>query len=153
MLDITLPIQHARCDGHSRRDFLRLGAVGALSLPALLQAQETPRPDRRAPRARSVILVYLGGGLSHHDSFDLKPDAPEEIRGIYRPIATNVPGTQIGELLPRMARVMDKVALVRSGAHNNDHHETATNWVMSGRFGTAFGDYPAIGAVVAHESG
>ena len=140
---------------NSRRDFLRIGAISTvgLTLPQLLQAQEADRPNRREARARSVILVYLGGGLSHHDSFDLKPEAPEEIRGIYRPIATNVPGTQIGELLPRMSQVMDKVALVRSGAHNNDHHETATNWVMSGRFGTPFGDYPAIGAVVSHQLG
>ncbi|MBI2808157.1 MAG: DUF1501 domain-containing protein [Planctomycetes bacterium] len=149
MLDIVLPTKNA-----TRRDFLRLGAVGTLglTLPALLHAQQA-QPNRREPRARSVILVYLGGGLSHHDSFDLKPEAPEEIRGIYRPISSNVPGTQIGELLPRMARVMDKVALVRSGAHNNDHHETATNWVMCGRFGSAFGDYPAIGAVVSHQLG
>lgn len=140
---------------NSRRDFLRIGAISTvgLTLPQLLQAQEADRPNRREARARSVILVYLGGGLSHHDSFDLKPEAPEEIRGIYRPIATNVPGTQIGELLPRISQVMDKVALVRSGAHNNDHHETATNWVMSGRFGTPFGDYPAIGAVVSHQLG
>ena len=156
MLDLVFPTKHTRCDGYSRRDFLRVGAVGAvgalgLTLPALLQAQT--QPNRREARARSVILVYLGGGLSHHDSFDLKPDAPEEIRGIYRPIATNVPGTQVGELLPRMARIMDKFALVRSGAHNNDHHETATNWVMSGRFGSAFGDFPAIGAVVSHQLG
>ncbi len=155
MLDIVFPTKHPRCDGQSRRDFLSIGAVGALglTLPTLLQAQAAPRPNRRDARARSVILVYLGGGLSHHDSFDLKPDAPEEIRGIYQPISTNVPGTQVGELLPRMARIMDKVALVRSGAHNNDHHETATNWVMSGRFGSAFGDFPAIGAVVSHQLG
>jgi hypothetical protein len=155
MIDIIFPNKTARCDGHTRRDFLRLGAVGAfgLTLPALLQAQATPSANRREARARSVILVYLGGGLSHHDSFDLKPEAPEEIRGIYRPIATNVPGTQVGELLPRMAKVMDKVALVRSGAHNNDHHETATNWVMSGRFGSPFGDFPAIGAVVSQQLG
>jgi len=117
------------------------------------QARANDTRSNAGPRARSVILVYLGGGLSHHDSFDLKPDAPAEIRGIYRPIASNVPGTQIGELLPRMSRVMDKVALVRSGAHNNDHHETATNWVMSGRFGSPFGDFPAIGAVVSHQLG
>jgi hypothetical protein len=151
MLDVVLNKQ-------TRRDFLRVGAVGTLglTLPAIYQAEargSTPGQNRRAARARSVILVYLGGGLSHHDSFDLKPDAPEEIRGIYRPIASNVPGTQVGELLPRMARVMDRVALVRSGAHNNDHHETATNWVMSGRFGSAFGDYPAIGSVVSHQLG
>jgi hypothetical protein len=64
-----------------------------------------------------------------------------------------VPGLRITDKLPLMAQVMDKVALVRSEAHNNDHHETATNWVMSGRFGSAFGDYPAMGAVVAHETG
>ena len=136
----------------SRRNFLRVGAVGSLSLASAFRAQAN-QPPRAQARARSVILVYLGGGLSHHDSFDMKPAAPEEVRGIYRPIATNVPGTHIGELLPRMSRTMDKVALVRSGAHNNDHHETATNWVMSGRFGSAFGDYPAIGAVVAHQLG
>ena len=139
----------------TRRSFLRLGAVGALALPRLFQSQargDAPA-GRREPRASSVILVYLGGGLSHHDSFDPKPEAPDTVRGIYSPMATNVPGTHIGELLPRMSRMMDKVALVRSGAHNNDHHETATNWVLSGRFGSPFGDYPAIGAVVAHQLG
>jgi hypothetical protein len=158
MLDIIFGRQKARCDGVTRRDFLRVGAIAGLglTLPRLLDAQaraNEPRSGGAGPRARSVILVYLGGGLSHHDSFDLKPDAPEEIRGVYRPIATSVPGTWIGNLLPRMARVMHKVALVRSGAHNNDHHETATNWVLSGRFGSPFGDYPAIGAVVSHELG
>src|SRR2546430_995146 len=133
----------------SRRQFLRVGAAGALSLPMLLANQGRAAHSK----AKSVILVYLGGGLSHHDSFDLKPEAPEEIRGKYRQIDSNVAGLKIGELLPRMAGCMDKVALVRSGAHNNDHHETATNWALSGRFGSAFGDYPAIGAVVAHETG
>jgi hypothetical protein len=156
MLDVIFGRGAVRCDGVSRRDFLRVGALGALglSLPSLLQieARAATKGGSKA-RAKSVILVYLGGGLSHHDSFDLKPEAPAEIRGKYRPIDTNVAGLRIGELLPRMARVMDKVALVRSGAHNNDHHETATNWVLSGRFGSAFGDYPAIGAVVAHDTG
>ncbi len=134
-----------------RRAFLRLGAVGGLglSLPGLLRAAF----ERRRARAKSVLLVYLGGGLSHHDSFDPKPEAPSEVRGKYSTIDTCVAGLRLGELLPRMARVMDRVALVRSGAHNNDHHETATNWVLSGRFGSAFGDYPAMGAVVAHETG
>jgi hypothetical protein len=142
-------------DSVSRRDFLRVGAISGLglTLPRILEAEATETGNRRRPRARSVILVYLGGGLSHHDSFDLKPDAPEQIRGIYQPIGTNVPGTHIGELLPRMAGIMDKVALVRSGAHNNDHHETATNWVLCGRFGSPFGDYPAMGAVAAQQLG
>jgi hypothetical protein len=157
VLDVFLGRRgRVRCDGVSRRDFVRVGALGALglTLPRLLQTEAVARAaERRGGRARSVILVYLGGGVSHHDSFDLKPQAPEEIRGIYRPINTSVPGLQIGELLPRMARVMHKVTLVRSGAHNNDHHETATNWVLSGRFGSPFGDYPAIGAVVAQQLG
>ncbi|MFO0879691.1 MAG: DUF1501 domain-containing protein [Gemmataceae bacterium] len=150
MLDIFLGRSRRRCDGLSRRDFLRVGAVGGLGLPTLLQAN--PSPSRHA-RARSVILVFLGGGLSHHDSFDPKPDAPAEIRGNYGTIGTSVPGLRVTEMLPRMAKTMHRVALVRSGAHNNDHHETATNWVLSGRFGSAFGDFPAMGAVVAHEAG
>src|SRR5436305_8952622 len=138
----------------SRRTLLRVGGLSTfgLALPDVLRA-EAVAPTKARSRARSVILVYLGGGLSHHDSFDMKPEAPPEIRGKYKPIATNVSGLHIGELLPCMAKAMDKVALVRSGAHNNDHHETATNWALSGRFGSAFGDYPAIGAVVAHETG
>jgi hypothetical protein len=157
MFDIVLGgARSKRCDGVSRRDFLRVGVLGALglTLPGYLRAREAaPARHGSKARAQSVILVYLGGGLSHHDSFDLKPDAPAEVRGKYRPIDTNVPGLRIGELLPHMARTMDKVRLVRSGAHNNDHHETATNWVLCGRFGSAFGDYPAMGAVVSHELG
>lgn len=155
MLDILLGVRdRVRCDGVSRRDFLRLGALGGLSLtlPNVLRLQAQAGNKRKA-RAKSVLLVYLGGGLSHHDSFDLKPDAPPEIRGKYTSIATNVPGLRIGEKLPLMAKVMNRLTLVRSGAHNNDHHETATNWVLCGRFGSAFGDYPAMGAVVAHELG
>lgn len=132
-----------------RRDFLRVGAVGGLSLAGALDASETSRKTR----AKSVLLVYLGGGLSHHDSFDPKPDAPPEVRGIYKTASTTVPGLTVTEMVPRLAKIMHKLSLVRSGAHNNDHHETATNWVLSGRFGSAFGDFPAMGAVVAHETG
>jgi len=144
--------------GFSRRSFLRVGGLAPLGigLPSLLAAEAARGADGGplpSGRAQSVLLVFLGGGLSHHDSFDPKPDASEEIRGKYQSIATNVPGLRIGELLPKMAQTMDKVCLVRSGAHNNDHHETATNWVLSGRFGTPFGDWPAMGAVAAHEFG
>lgn len=153
MLDFSLsPARHRLCSGPSRRDFLRIGALAplGLSLPQLLASEKAAAGK---PRAKSVILVFLGGGISHHDSFDPKPDAVEEIRGKYKSITTNVPGLNVTELLPNMAKVMDKVALVRSGSHENDHHETATNWVLSGRFGSLFGDHPAIGAVVAHETG
>ena len=145
MLDVRLTA--------NRRNFLRVGGLAGLgvSLASVLKAEAAG--GKANSRAKSVILVYLGGGMSHHDTFDPKPDAAEEIRGKYKAIATRVPGLNVGEKLPMMASVMDKIALVRSCSHNNDHHETATNWVLSGRFGTPFGDYPAIGAVVAHESG
>lgn len=150
MLDVRLNDRvHAHCDGLGRRDFLRIGAL----LPLGMSTGHLLAAAPAKARAKSVILVFLGGGLSHHDSFDLKPDAPAEIRGKYSGIKSNVTGLRVCELLPMMAKTMDKVTLVRSGAHNNDHHETASNWVLSGRFGSAFGDYPAIGAVVAHESG
>src|SRR6202035_3827234 len=132
MIDISLTGTRSRlCNGASRRDFLRVGGLGLLGLSTAnflaiqkALAGSTPAPANAAPggRAKSIILVYLGGGLSHHDSFDLKPDAPAEIRGKYNPIDSNVPGLRVGELLPHMAKTMDKVALVRSGAHNNDHH-------------------------------
>lgn len=155
MLDVSLSNRRSRlCNGYTRRDFLRVGALAplGLSLASFLGLQSAHAAPRHA-RAKSVILVFLGGGISHHDSFDPKPDAVEEIRGKYKTIPTNVAGLQVTELLPHMAKVMDKVALVRSGTHENDHHETASNWVLSGRFGSAFGDHPAIGAVVAHETG
>jgi hypothetical protein len=161
MLDISLASHRsALCSGVSRRDFLRVGALAplGLSLANVLSweralAGSTDAAMRKAPRAKSVLLVFLGGGISHHDSFDLKPDAVEEIRGKYTEIPTNVTGLKVGNLLPKMAQTMDKVCLVRSGAHDNDHHETATNWVLSGKFGTPFGDHPAMGAIVAHETG
>src|SRR5260370_14837179 len=140
MLDIIL----------GRRDFLRVGAIGALGLSALLRSEARAAKDRS--RAKSVLLVYLGGGLSHHDSFDLKPDAPAEVRGKYKPIDSNVTGLRVGELMKRMATCMDKVALVRSGAHNNDHHETATNWVLCGRFGSALRGSPSMGPGRAYDT-
>jgi hypothetical protein len=155
MLDLVMGKRgDVRCEGVSRRDFLRVGTLGGLglTLPGLLRNQARAGTKRGA-RAKSVLVVYLGGGLSHHDSFDPKPDAPAEVRGKYNPIDTCVSGLRISEMLPRMAKVMNRLTLVRSGAHNNDHHETATNWVLCGRFGSAFGDYPAMGAVVAHELG
>ncbi|MHA3771762.1 DUF1501 domain-containing protein [Verrucomicrobiota bacterium sgz303538] len=158
MLDIApTPLRTRLCNGVSRRDFLRVGALAPLGLSlakilSLEKAHAATSPSSGG-RAKSVILVFLGGGISHHDTFDPKGDAVEEIRGKYSQISTNVPGLRVTELLPKMAQTMDKVALIRSGTHENDHHETATNWVLSGRFGSPFGDYPSMGAVVAHETG
>src|SRR5438270_4200978 len=91
--------RHRYCDGVSRRSFLKVGglAMGGLGLPELLRA------EAQAGIARShkaIIMVYLTGGLSHQDTFDLKPNAPAEVRGEFKPIATQVPGIEIGELLP-----------------------------------------------------
>ena len=156
MLDISpTPSLSRLCNGVSRRNFLRIGALApvGLSLANLLAIEKARAAGPGKARAKSVILVFLGGGISHHDTFDPKPDAVEEIRGKYKTIPTSVAGLHVTELLPRMAQVMDKVALIRSGTHENDHHETATNWVLSGRFGSPFGDHPALGAVVARETG
>src|SRR4051794_26886383 len=121
MLKLLGP-RHRYCDGVSRRSFLQIGslALGGLSLPGLLQAQQ--RGGRSSHKA--VIMVYLSGGLSHHDSFDLKPDAPREIAGEFRPIATRVPGVLIGEHLPRLAGMMDKLAVVRSVVGQSDEHSS-----------------------------
>ncbi len=155
MFDFVFDTVANRRIGSSRRSFLRVGGLAPLgfSLSSLLAAEGAGESAVPNGRAKSVLLVFLGGGLSHHDTFDPKPDASEEIRGKYQPIETNVNGLRISQMLPKMAQTMDKVCLVRSGAHNNDHHETATNWVLSGRFGTPFGDWPAMGAVAAHEFG
>jgi hypothetical protein len=111
------------CDGLSRRSFLAVGglAMGGLSLPALLQAEE--RNGKRRQH-KAVIMVYLSGGLAHQDTFDLKPDAPAEIRGEFKPIPTALPGVQIGELLPKTAAVMNKLAVIRSIYGLIDEHSS-----------------------------
>src|SRR5665213_3199006 len=117
MLTFWSPGERNRyCDGLSRRSFLKIGglAMGGLSLPALLQAEAQAASPPSRPSHKSVIMVYLSGGLAHQDTFDLKPEAPAGIRGEFKSIATCLPGVQISELLPRMAGVLDKVALIRS---------------------------------------
>lgn len=158
MIDVSLSTrQSSLCSGFSRRDFLRVGGLAPFGISLAGYLANTPASAQTAsalrPRAKSVLLVFLGGGISHHDTFDPKPDATEEIRGKYKSIRSSVPGLHVTELLPKLASVMHKVCLVRSAAHENDHHETATNWVLSGRFGSPFGDYPSMGSVVAHETG
>lgn len=145
----------AQCNGVSRRNFLRAGMLAplGLSLATLLRLEASAAANPGRGRAKSVVLVFLGGGISHHDSFDMKPEAIEEVRGKYGAIPTSVPGLQICELLPKLAKNMHRLTLVRSSTHENDHHETASNWVLSGRFGSLFGDHPSMGAIVAHETG
>jgi hypothetical protein len=138
MLSLHVGLSSNRRDGLTRREVLRAGAVGlgGLTLPALLQRQEValasalPTSVRR--RARSAILLFLSGGPSHLDMFDLKPAAPAEIRGTFRPVATSVPGMQISEHLPRLARLARRYAIVRSVSHGNSNHPAAAYWMMVG---------------------
>jgi hypothetical protein len=114
------------CDGLTRRETLKAGALsllgGALNLPSLLWAEENRPAHVRPGKAKSVILLYLLGGAPTQDMFDLKPNAPEKIRGEFKPIASNVTGIQVCELLPRTARWMHKAALVRSVNHKAGCH-------------------------------
>ena len=98
----------------SRRDFLRVGGLGLCGVGMLdvLRAQAAPR--RSAAKAKHMIVCWLGGGPPHTDMFDMKPDAPEEYRGQFKPIQTNVPGLQVGELMPELAKRADKYTVIRS---------------------------------------
>ena len=140
------------CDGFSRRDFLRIGglALGGLSLPQILQAQ-AQAGERRAHKA--VIMIFLPGGPSHQDMFDLKMDAPSEVRGEFRPIATNVPGIQICEHLPRLAQMMDRCTIIRSMANCEERHDAFQ--CLTGRtFKTQPpGGWPSMGSVLSKLQG
>ena len=109
--------QNCRCDGVTRRDFVRVGSLTAMGfgLADLFRLRPSVSAAELAPgKARSCILIWLDGGPSHLETFDLKPHAPSEVRGPFQPISTAVPGTQICELLPRTAKMLDRVALIRS---------------------------------------
>src|SRR5262249_59376955 len=117
------------CDGLSRRNFLQIGAFGAgLTLADMLRQQADARVFPRQaggarPRVKSAVMIYLPGGPSHMDMYDLKPDAPEEFRGEFRPIQTNVPGVQICEHFPMQARMWDKPACIRSIVSVDEHSD------------------------------
>src|ERR1700677_4515345 len=114
------------CDGFTRRETLKVGALsllgGFFNLPDLLALERARDPAARPGKAKNVILLYLQGGPATQDMFDLKPDAPAGIRGEFKPIATNASGVMICEHLPRMARWMHKAVIVRSAYHNGVCH-------------------------------
>ena len=136
----------------TRRRLLQIGGLGLFGLPSLLRAEEAPR--RR--RARSVIFLHQYGGPSHLDTFDMKPEAPAEVRGQYRPIASSLVGVPICEKLPNMARVMDKVTLVRTVQHEMRNHNSAGYYSLTGvapptddqRLRDSRELFPAYGSVV-----
>jgi len=128
--------RNAYCDGVYRRDFIRVGAAGmfgmGLTLPQLLAAEAGADPGQASLEDRSVIYVFLKGGLSTIDTFDMKPTAPSDIRGEFDPASTNVPGLNICDQLPQAAGVMDKVSLIRSFTHPNSNHGQADHYMLTG---------------------
>src|SRR6185437_839248 len=121
--------------GVSRRDVLRFGGLAAIAAACPLAERKLSAEGAAAPRApaRSCILVYLLGGPPHQDMWDLKPEAPAEIRGPFKPVATNVPGLEICEHLPRLAQMADKYAVVRSVSHPNNNHTPMIYYTLTGR--------------------
>ncbi len=122
------------CDGLSRREMLHVGSLGllGLGLPRFLQGQTAASESARKSRARSCILLFLMGGPPQHSTWDPKPDAPEQIRGPFKPIATSVPGMQIGELMPRLARHADKLAILRAVSTDDNAHSSSGYSMMTG---------------------
>src|ERR1043166_450277 len=151
MLTIFGPKQRF-CDGISRRNFVKMGArgVGGLSLPQLLHA-ESLSGIRRSHKA--IIMVFLPGGPSHQDIFDLKTDAPSEVRGEFKPIRTAVPGINICEHLPLLARMMDKTAIIRSMVGALDDHDAFQ--CLTGRpvRNQPPGGWPSLGSVLSKLQG
>jgi hypothetical protein len=135
------------CDGLTRRDFLHAGALAPLGL-GLSALGAAPTRDV------NCIMLFLVGGPSQLDTWDMKPDAPEEIRGPFKPIATNVPGLQVSEVFPRMATMMDRVALVRSVYHTAAAvHDTGHQMMQTGRLFTGGIEHPHVGCVVSKLKG
>src|SRR2546426_2918214 len=132
MMGITMGSVHA-LDRLPRRAFLKVGGLGlvGLSLPHLLQA-EMSRQARPA-RAKSCILFFMEGGPAHQDLWDMKPEAPLEYRGEFKPISTSAPGVQVCEHLPLLAREMHRVALVRSVSHDVNDHNAGAYYALTGR--------------------
>ncbi|MDB5390238.1 MAG: hypothetical protein JWM11_5884 [Planctomycetaceae bacterium] len=152
------------CDQISRRDLLRVGAMAApfglgMSLSGMLEAQAADANPAR--NDVSLILLFLKGGLSTIDTLDLKPNAPSEFRGEFRPISTNVPGIEVCEHLPRLSQHADKFALLRNFTHTDSGHGPADHWMLTGYAPRAGfnpslkpnNQFPSYGSIIAKELG
>jgi len=156
MLHINLNQNASNCERLPRRNFLQVGglALGGWSLANLLQ-REAAAKDQKSNR-KAVIQIWQAGGPSHIDMYDLKPDAPVEFRGEFKPIKTNVAGIDISEHLPLQAKIMDKLAIVRSAFHTNAGHGMGSQWMLTGYQPTIEVNdniYPATGSVVSRMKG
>ena len=134
MLQFVSSRRFLDCEGNSRRDFLKVGALGlgGLSLPALLAARANAAAAGQSVKDTSVVWLWLGGGATHVETFDPKMTAPTEYRSVTGESPTNIPGVSVGGTLPRIAQVADKMAFVRSFAHTNSGHGGGTHYVMTG---------------------
>jgi hypothetical protein len=143
---------HKNCDGSIRRDFLKVGALGfsGLSLGSYLNMTSAGTISKLA-RAKAAIFVNLNGGPSHMDTFDLKPNAPSEYRGEFKPIETAVPGIQISEHLPKLAAAMKHFTILRGVSHTLAAHELGTEYVNTGNRPLPSLEFPGYGAVIAKE--
>ncbi len=143
--------QHRYCDGVQRRDFLKVGALTGLglSLPDFLRLARAGTATKG--KAQAAIYIRLGGGPTHMDTFDLKPDAPAEYRGDLKPIKTNVAGMEISELLPNLAKVADKFTVLRGVSHTLAAHELGTKYTLTGNRPLPSLEYPHLGSIVAKE--
>jgi len=154
MITLNGPAYRNPCDGFSRRDFLKVGALtyGGLSLPQILAADAQAAPGQ-SKRHKSVIMVFLAGGPPHQDMVDLKPDAPAEIRGEYKPIATKVSGLDFCEHMPLLAQRADKLAVIRSLVGCKDEHSAFQ--MLTGFADTPFkrAGRPALGSIVSYLQG
>jgi hypothetical protein len=142
---------HTTCDGVTRRDFLRVGALAGVGLSLSDYFALSSQGGVAAARGKAAIFIRLGGGPSHMDTFDLKPDAPDTHRGEFKPIKTNVDGVMISEHLPKLAKCADKFAILRGVSHTLAAHELGTRYMNTGNRPLPSLNYPHYGAVVAKE--
>lgn len=141
------------CDGVSRRNFLRIGALGAgFTLADMLRLQAAQTSAVKPTRNKAAIMIYLPGGPSHMDMYDLKPDAPKEFRGEFNPINTNVPGVQICEHFPMQAKMWDKLACVRSIVSVDEHSDSLVSTGYSDNANRT-ANHPCFGSVVSKVRG
>ncbi len=149
------PTRVRNCEGIGRRDFLKVGALAGLgvSLPTLFAARQARAAARASVPDVSCILVWTHGGTSHHDTFDPKPDATASVRGEFGVLSTAVPGVRFTTIVPRLARELNRYALLRSWNPKNGSHGVADAYCLSGRPFTPSLTYPCYGAVVSQQKG
>ena len=160
MFHLTGSRNGTNCDGASRRDFIKIGALGlgGFMLPDLLRVRAAAAAQGNPTRNTSVVWLWLGGGPSHIETFDPKPDAPVEFRSTVGHVATCLPGVRFGGVFPKLAQNADKLAVLHSFAHSNSGHGGGTHWVMTGyNFRQADNgggqNKPGIGAIVSRFRG